>query len=128
MWFPLKKRYFLEKERIDTHRRWGEEGVIAIKKCAPIYIGFEGVIPVFSFAGALLAGLTFNDLKLPDQCVMDEEGSVFCSTNTQFVAIAYKRWLNPRINYCPGCGKVISGFPLFPDAKILKKYEVKRKK
>lgn len=128
MWFPLKRRYSLEKEVIDPHSRWGQEGVIALKRGTPIVIEIEGEIPIpaFVFSGARLQNLTFNDLRLPEQCVIDEEGTVFCALSKNFVGIGYKRWLRPRINYCPGCGKKIADLPPFPKIKKLKMYEVKR--
>lgn len=130
MWFRLAKDYQTQTDEI--HREFW--GIKKIKKGAPIAVGLiftspNGEIkPDFVFTAGGLHHLSLSMLELPNICVKNGEGDVFCATKQKFFYVSYSyhnRIIAKQLFHCPLCGQELKEQAPFPREEKLGTFIVK---
>lgn len=127
MWFRLGKIYKIdEKDFIGVDR-----GIFAIGRRAPIHLVFlttdtNGALFRLSFAynGYALRNLKLSDLILPEKCVKDGQGNIYCASSKRLFYSYETGGIGIQIVHCPLCGSRVENWPHYPRGER-ERYEVR---
>ena len=128
MWFRLKEDYIthigeIHQDSWDTAK---------IKKGALIVVRLRfgpnhEIETYFIFLAGELQHLDLSMLELPNYCVKDYSGDVFCATKQRFFYASYSDSNEPiakQLVHCPLCGQKLREENSFPQEENLENYKV----